>query len=96
MYETPEERQVYLDAAAQFRLPYWDIVMPRNPYNKNKKDETHIFGCPQILKEEWVWVREPGNNPKFHNGFSHIRNPLFSFYFPKTWPERKKPAFSEG
>jgi hypothetical protein len=94
LYETPEEREVYLNAAAQFRLPYWDIIMPRNSYDKDNKDETHIFGCPQLLKEEWVWVREPGNNPKFHKGFSRIRNPLYSFYFPKNWPTgRTKPKF---
>jgi len=95
-FENVDERRVYLDAASRFRLPYWDLIMPRNgPGRIDLNDPTTIWGCPKILKQEHIWVKYPNNNPDINKGFKQILNPLYSFYFPveKEWkqhPERRK------
>ena len=83
------ERKVYLDAAARFRLPYWDIIMPRNeeqttpPPGKNKLDPRAIWGCPEILKAKTVFVKLPNGDPnESKDGFWTINNPLALFTFP--------------
>ena len=89
-YPNEDERNIYLDAAARFRLPYWDIVMPRNekqtrpPPGKDKIDPTAIWGCPEILKAENVFVKLPNGDPnKSKDGFWTIKNPLAFFAFPE-------------
>ena len=104
-----EEKQVYLEAAARFRLPYWDIIMPRNdeqvepPPGKTRIDPTAIWGCPEILKVEEVFVKLPENHPDKIQGsiWNKIKNPLASFAFPtgqeyKSHPERKKLHLDSG
>jgi hypothetical protein len=93
LYADPDERKAYIDAAARFRLPYWDLVMPRNDYVETEKPNTQtIWGCPQILKEKDVFVRLPKNSPNVDKGFSKIPNPLFSFQFPKDqeWKQHQE------
>ena len=88
-YPNKNERKIYLDAAARFRLPYWDIIMPRNeeqttpPPGKDNPDPAAIWGCPEILKAEKVFVKLPKGDPnKSENGFWTIDNPLVLFKFP--------------
>lgn len=88
-FQDQDEKQSYLDAAARFRLPYWDIVMPRNdeqtkpPPGQTKVDPTAIWGCPEILKARSVYVKLPNGDPeKKKNGFWTIDNPLAVFKFP--------------
>jgi hypothetical protein len=87
-YPNEGQRKIYLDAAARFRLPYWDLIMPRNeqtvaPPGK-KPDPRTIWGCPAIFKAEEVFVKLPKDDPKKdEKGFSKIANPLASFIFPK-------------
>ena len=89
-FQDKDEKQSYLDAAARFRLPYWDIVMPRNdeqtkaPPGRSRIDPTAIWGCPEILKAENVYVKLPNGDPKKKkNGFWEIKNPLAGFKFPE-------------
>lgn len=99
-YAKEDERKIYLDAAARFRLPYWDLIMPRNKpapaTGGTKPDPTTIWGCPAIFKQKEVFVKLPKDDPKKDkNGFSKIDNPLAYFTFPndKDWtqhPDRKK------
>lgn len=99
------EKQVYLAAAARFRLPYWDILMPRTddskPDKNNSVDWKTVWACPQLLKAKTVFVKLPkGDAQKAQEGFSEIDNPLASFTFPtsdefKDHPKRKKLEFYE-
>jgi hypothetical protein len=75
------EKDAYRKAAARFRLPYWDIVMPRNKYTGGRSDT--VWGCPAILKVERVTVRLPKPTANAKDGWDSIRNPLYSFVFPK-------------
>ena len=88
-FQDEDEKQSYLDAAARFRLPYWDIVMPRNdkptkpPPGQTTVDPAAIWGCPEILKVKSVYVKLPSGDPeKEKNGFWTIDNPLAVFKFP--------------
>ena len=90
-FQDKNEKQSYLDAAARFRLPYWDIIMPRNdeqtepPRGQTKIDPTAIWGCPEILKAKSVYVKLPDGDPdKKKDGFWTIDNPLATFKFPKA------------
>ena len=93
-YLDEEQRKTYLDAAARFRLPYWDLIMPRK--EETNSDPTTIWGCPAIFKAKDVFVKLPGDDPeKDEKGFSKIKNPLASFAFPndqelRQHPKRKK------
>ena len=83
-FQDQTEKQKYLDAAAKFRLPYWDMFMPRNKQQGN--DMTTIFGLPQLLKAENVFLKEPGAPKEFVSR----PNPMYKFVFP-TSDEWKKP-----
>ena len=81
------DKTVYLDAAARFRLPYWDLIMPRNKLSKpapeKESDPASIWGCPEILKARKVFVKLPKGDPaKVKGGFWEIDNPLAYFTFP--------------
>ena len=92
-YSDKEQRQTYLDAAARFRFPYWDLIMPRK--DETNSDPTTVWGCPDIFRAEDVYVKLPkGDSAKDEKGFSKIRNPLACFTFPNAQereqhPERK-------
>ena len=93
-YLDEKQRKTYVDAAARFRFPYWDLIMPRN--EETNSDPTTIWGGPEIFKAEDVYVKLPGDDPaKEEKGFSKIKNPLASFTFPndqerQQHPERKR------
>ena len=77
------EKRKYQDAARRFRLPFWDPFMPRNALRSNSEpdadeDKNKIWGLPEILSVERVWVRKP----KTPNELTEIANPLASFAFP--------------
>ncbi|KAI9845231.1 MAG: hypothetical protein M1837_004986 [Sclerophora amabilis] len=80
-----DEKQKYETAAAQFRLPYWDPIMPRNPTKKSGKLDEKIFGVPKILSQKRVFVNHwDKSKPK------DIENPLQQFSFPKEDVLREK------
>ena len=100
-FKDKDEKQSYLDAAARFRLPYWDIIMPRNdeqtepPPGQTEADPTAIWGCPEILKAKSVYVKLPKGDPeKEKNGFWTIDNPLAAFKFPRA--EEFQRSIDEG
>ena len=107
-YSDEKERNTYLDAAARFRLPYWDVVMPRNeeqttpPPGKDRTDPAAIWGCPEIFKVRKVFVKLPQGIPaESQDGFWTIDNPLASFIFPneqdyRQHPERKDKRLEFG
>lgn len=79
-----DHKKTYLDAAARFRLPYWDLAMPRNDDDskateKAKKLGVWRWGLPEILKRTEVYVRRPDKPDELHP----MDNPLYSFNFPK-------------
>lgn len=80
-YPTDALRKTYAAAAERFRLPFWDIVMPRYPWASGSKLET-VWGCPAILKAAKVYVKKPVPVKPDAKGFDQINNPLFSFVFP--------------
>lgn len=70
---------VYEAAAARFRMPYWDPLMPRYKQRPNSSNDS-IMGTPKILavKQVYVWPpvpRQPGE-------LDLIDNPLYSFRYP--------------
>ena len=67
----------YLDACAKFRLPYWDIVMPRRERQPGAPPAS-IWATPQLLAKQQVYVRLP-KDPK---NLVPINNPMYSFAFP--------------
>ena len=76
LYKDEEQRRRYLNAAARFRLPFWDPFMPRNQLKDNSGLET-IFGVPEILRVKTVFVKHwDENRPE------EMANPLESFFFP--------------
>ena len=90
-FQDEDEKQSYLDAAARFRLPYWDIVMPRNEEQtepepgQSKIDPAAIWGYPKILRAESVFVKLPNGDPaNKKDGFWTIDNPLATFKFPEA------------
>jgi tyrosinase len=80
-----EVKHKYLDALSRFRLPYWDLCMPRHS-DKNLAPEKiqraggWRWGFPAILKAESVHVRRP----KTPNKLEPIDNPLYQFKFPEN------------
>ena len=85
-YPTEEEKAVYRAAAARFRLPFWDIVMPRN---KQTGAVETVWGTPAILAAKDVYVKLPVPTSGAVNGFDTLPNPLYSFTFPSD-TERQK------
>ena len=76
-------RETYLDAAARFRLPYWDPIMPRWDKDASpNSDQTKIWGCPRIFLQRQVYVRTPGDPNTLGEPGNKIQNPLYSFKFP--------------
>ena len=72
-----EYKHKYEEAAARFRLPYWDPIMPRTTRDEDGLPNT-VWGIPEILKAEKVYVRLPSEPKKF----TKVENPLYSFKFP--------------
>ena len=76
-YKNPVDRKAYEDAAARWRLPYWDLIMPRNDLKEGDLPNA-IWGIPQILKAHQVYVKTPEKPDEF----TKIDNPLYSYKFP--------------
>lgn len=81
-YPTQQEVNLYSDAAARFRLPYWDLIMPRNELKTGDRYDT-VWGFPEVFKNKAVFVRQPIRDEKTDkDGFNEIANPLATFVFP--------------
>lgn len=76
LYKDEGQKRKYLNAAARFRLPFWDPFMPRNELEDDSSLET-IFGIPEILRAKNVFVKHWDER-----GPQEILNPLQSFFFP--------------
>lgn len=88
-YKNPKDKIKYMDAAARFRLPYWDPLMPRRLQAQHASFDT-VWGLPQILKRPEVFLRHP-DQPESLKSFN---NPMYKFVFPKNWdpdPARRRP-----
>lgn len=88
-YKNPKDQSRYLDAAAKFRLPYWDPLMPRNLQADGARFDT-VWGLPELLKRPQVFLRHP-DQPEVLKPFD---NPMYKFVFPKNWdpdPARRYP-----
>ena len=77
LYKDEEQRRRYLNAAARFRLPFWDPCMPRNQLDSNSKLKETIFGVPEILRAKTVFVKHWDETEP-----EEMANPLQSFSFP--------------
>lgn len=79
-YDDAQQKQTYQNAAARFRLPYWDPFVPRNRIDRNneaKDVDQEIWGLPKILIAEAVYVKYPNKK-----ALKAIDNPLRAFVFP--------------
>lgn len=65
-----KEKQIWLDAANQFRLPYWDWA----------RKQTYIgtFGLPELFTQEVVKILRPDGT--YDDNYT---NPLWKFQNPK-------------
>ncbi|KAK6086913.1 tyrosinase [Seiridium cupressi] len=84
-YTDTTQKKMYLEALSRFRLPYWDVCMPRyrRPEDspvKTEKERGWRWGFPKILKTKEVYVRRP-ESP---NELKPMKNPMYTFNFPKT------------
>lgn len=81
-YDEADDKQIYLNAAERFRMPYWDPFVPRNRVNRdsdaNAVDE-EIWGLPKILIAEAVYIKYPKKKV-----LRAIANPLRAFIFPDS------------
>ncbi len=77
IYKDEGARQEYQIAAARFRLPFWDISMPRNKIEKTANLKETIFGVPQILRKKTVFVKHWDSTE-----LEEMANPLEGFSFP--------------
>ena len=77
-FTDPADKAKYLDAAARFRLPYWDPIMPRNKVAAGK-DVTTMWGLPQLFNATTVFLKTPSSPKKF----VPKDNPMYSFAFPQ-------------
>ena len=68
----------YRAAAERFRLPYFDPIMPR--YKWDGKNLQDVWGVPEILRTENVWVRTFDKPEEL----TTMPNPLYSFVFPTS------------
>lgn len=91
-YSTDAEKRIYKAAAARFRLPFWDIVMPRN---KQSGAVESVWGTPAILAAKNVYVKLPKPTPNAKDGFDTIPNPLYAYQFP-TPNEREEARQKSG
>ena len=85
LYDTKELRDKYLNAAQQFRFPYWDYFRPRGGWvsfpgviNDQKTHYPYDYSLPKILTVDKIHVR------KYPKGALEKldRNPLSFFPFP--------------
>lgn len=65
MFTNTTQRQLYQQAAADFRLPYWDWSL------EAPKGETHL---PDVFWSPVIQQFGP-------NGLQNIKNPLYSYRF---------------
>ena len=65
MFTNTTQRQLYQEAAADFRLPYWDWSL------EAPKGETHL---PNVFWSPVIQQYGP-------NGVQNIKNPLYSYHF---------------
>ena len=84
-YTNDDQRKVYTEALSRFRLPYWDVCMPRHekPSDstiKVQRGNAWRWGFPKILKAQEVYVRRPGSPDEL----KPIANPLWRFKFPES------------
>ena len=92
LYTSNDDKVAYRAAAARFRMPYWDIVMPRN--QQQGSATSTVFGWPKIFRAQKVWVKQPKPSSSATNGFDFIDNPLYTFNFPKEAPTGGRTAVS--
>ena len=81
-YDEADNKQIYLNAAERFRMPYWDPFVPRNRVSRDsaaKEVDVEIWGLPKILMTEAVYVKYPKKNI-----LRAIANPLRAFIFPDS------------
>lgn len=76
-YTNEQEKRVYQNAANRFRLPFWDPFLPRNKVDKSPVLNEGIWGIPQILGQQSVWVKRPAVAD-----LKPMDNPLYQFTFP--------------
>ena len=76
---------MYKDAALRFRLPYWDPYLPRNHVERQDPVPEEIWGLPQILAAEKVYVKRPGEKK-----LDYIDNPLYIYYMPDEKSVKEK------
>ncbi|KAI9706216.1 MAG: hypothetical protein M1820_004977 [Bogoriella megaspora] len=94
LYPTDAEKSTYRAAAARFRLPFWDIVMPRNEQSGALDS---VWGTPAILAANNVYVKLPEPTSNADGGFDTIPNPLYSFFFPTdSEREEARKVFGRG
>ena len=90
-YKDVQDKTRYLYAAERFRLPFWDVFMPRNKKTVDQGFDENIFGVPKILQAEVVFVHHYNEDlgPK-------MRNPLYRFDFPsiRTLNSKGRAAWS--
>ena len=81
-YDVADNKEIYLNAAERFRMPYWDPFVPRNRVSRDKaakEVDVEIWGLPKILMAEAVYVKYPKKNI-----LRAIENPLRAFIFPDS------------
>ena len=91
LYTDTERQDTYHKAAARFRLPYWDPIMPRN---ERDGDPDTVFGIPVIFQQKEVFVRTPSDPENLRP----MPNPFYDFAFPsesewRAHPKRPKINF---
>ncbi|KXT08107.1 hypothetical protein AC579_9209 [Pseudocercospora musae] len=81
-YDSNSDQKVYRDAAARFRLPYWDLIMPRKELERGARLDT-VWAFPHIFKAPQVFVKLPKRTSTTDaDGWTSIDNPLWSYRFP--------------
>jgi tyrosinase len=86
MFPNGTDRQPYIDAARDFRMPYWDWAMPA------PEGESHF---PDVFWNATISQYGP-------RGVQEIRNPLYSYRFhPKNatamiWSPVSAPTLQEN
>lgn len=91
LFKSPADQQKYAQAAARYRLPYWDPIMPRNEISA-RDDPTTIWGLPKIFAQQTVFLKTPASPTKY----VPTDNPLYSFKFPTDFAENKRVPLDQG